>query len=76
MVLNEYNKQAECLGRPVLDFQQVVEYSFLSEFKLLHTSCNDITWQPWAHPLVCNAMISWMKIQHAKEEITCLNVES
>jgi len=75
-VLNEYNKQAECLGRPVLDFQQVVEYSFLSEFELLHTSRNDITQRPWAHPLVRNAMISWMKIQHAKEEITCLNVEA
>jgi hypothetical protein len=47
-VLNEYNKQAESLGGPVLDFQQVVEYSFLSEFELLHTSCNDITQQPWA----------------------------
>ena len=75
-MLNEYNKQAQCLGRPVLDFQQVVEYSFLSEFELLHTSRNDITQRPWAHPLVRNAMISWMKIQRAKEEITRLNVEA
>lgn len=75
-VLNEYNKQARCLGRPVLDFQQVVEYSFLSEFEFLHTSRNDITQRPWAHPLVRNAMISWMKTQRAKEEITRLNVEA
>ena len=60
----------------MLDFQQVVEYSFLSEFELLHTSRNDITQRPWAHPLVRNAMISWMKTQRAKEEITRLNVEA
>ena len=76
MALNEYNKQAECLGRPVLDFQQVIEYSFLSDFELLHHSQNDITQRPWAKPLIRNGMISWMKIERAKEEIIRLNVEA
>ena len=76
MALNEYNKQATCLGRPVLDFQQVIEYSFLSDFELLHHSHNDITQRPWASPLIRNAMISWMKIERAKEEISRLNVEA
>ena len=75
-VLDDYNRQAECLGRPVLDFQQVIKYSFLSDFKLLHHTHNDITQKPWANPLVCNGMISWMKIERAKEEINCLNVEA
>lgn len=75
-VLNEYNKQAEYLGRPVLDFREVVEYSFLSDFELLHSTGNDITQRPWADPLIRNAMISWMKIERAKEEITRLNVEA
>jgi hypothetical protein len=75
-VLNEYNKQAECLGRPVLDFQQVIEYSFLSDFELLHHRHNNITQRPWANPLIHNAMISWMKTECAKEEINRLNVEA
>ena len=75
-LLNEYNKQAECLGRPVLDFQQVIEYSFLSDFELLHHTHNDITQRPWAHPHIRNAMISWMKTERAKEEIIRLNVEA
>ena len=75
-VLDEYNKQAECLGRPVLDFQQVIEYSFLSDFELLHHTHNDITQRRWAEPLIRNAMISWMKIERAKEEIKRLNVEA
>ena len=75
-MLDEYNRQAECLGRPVLDFQQVIEYSFLSDFELLHRTHNDITQKPWANPLVRNGMISWMKIERAKEEINHLNVEA
>ena len=73
--LNEYNTQAKLLGRPVLDFQQVIEYSFLSDFELLHHSRNDITQRPWANPLIRSAMISWMKMERAKEEIIRLNVE-
>lgn len=75
-VLTEYNKQAARLGRPELEFQQVVEYTFLSDFELLHHTYNDITQQPWARPVVRNAMISWMKIERAKEEISRLNVEA
>jgi hypothetical protein len=74
-VLNEYNKQAECLGRPVLNFQQVIEYSFLSEFELLHHTHDDITQQPWANPVIRNALISWLKMERAKEEISHLNIE-
>ena len=75
-VLSEYNKQAESLGRPVLDFQTVVEYSFLSDFELLHHTRKDITQRPWAHPVIRNGMISWMKMERAKEEIKRLNVEA
>ena len=75
-VLNEYNKQAKCLGHPVLDFQQVVEYSFLSDFELLRHTHNDITQRPWANPLIRRAMISWMKMERAKEEINRLDVEA
>ena len=75
-MLDEYNKQAELLGRPVLDFQQVIEYSFLSDFELLHHMHSDITQRPWAQPLIRNAMISWMKTERAKEEIKRLNVEA
>jgi len=75
-VLTEYNKQAARLGCPELDFQQVVEYTFLSDFELLHHTFHDITQRPWANPLIRNAMISWMKIERAKEEISRLNVEA
>ena len=74
--LNEYNKQADILGRPVLDFQQVIEYTFLSDFELLHHMHDDITQRPWADPLIRSGMISWMKTERAKEEITRLNVEA
>jgi hypothetical protein len=74
--LDEYNEQAKHLGQPVLDFQQVIEYTFLSDFELLHNMHNNITQQPWACPLIHNAMISWMKIDCAKEEIDCLDIEA
>ena len=45
-LLNKYNKQAKCIGHPVLDFQQVVEYLFLSDFELLHHMHDDITQRP------------------------------
>ena len=46
MALSDYNKQAECLGHPILDFQWVIEYSFLSNFELLHQTHNVISKQP------------------------------
>jgi hypothetical protein len=75
-LLDEYNEQAMSIGRPVLDFQQVVEYSFLSDFELLHHMRDDITQRPWAIPVVRTAMISWMKTERAKEEIVRLHVEA
>ena len=75
-MLDEYNRQAAHIGRPILDFQQVMEYSFLSDFELLHQTHSDITQRPWATPLIRNAMISWMKMERAKEEIIRLNVEA
>jgi hypothetical protein len=77
--LNRYNKLAAAMNppAPVLDWKDVVNYTFISEFDMLrHTySRSDITQKPWA--LQANREVSsrYFKIVRAQEELTRLNVE-
>ncbi|KAG6808337.1 hypothetical protein H0H92_004439 [Tricholoma furcatifolium] len=75
--LEKYNATAALMTprRPVLSWDQVVEYTFLADFDLLRDTCQDIRECPWARPSACLAMDQYYKIQHAKEEIECLNIE-
>ncbi|KAI6146575.1 hypothetical protein EDD17DRAFT_1781197 [Pisolithus thermaeus] len=77
-VLDQFNIAA-CACSPLhrqLTFEEVVEYTFLTNFNLLHNAtCEDISQHPWASPAVHAAMDHYFKVCHAEEEIKHLNVE-
>jgi hypothetical protein len=60
---------------PTLDWEQVVEYAFLSDFDLLREGREDIREEPWALPAGRAAMDQHFKLLRADEEIQRLNVE-
>ena len=75
--LDRYNTAATALVPPrqLLDWEQVVEYAFLSNFDLLRDTRQDIWSRPWAMPAARLAMDQSFKIRCAKEEIKWLNIE-
>ncbi|KAI6020774.1 hypothetical protein PISMIDRAFT_53038, partial [Pisolithus microcarpus 441] len=76
--LNHFNTATHICSPPCpqLTFKEVVEYTFLADFDLLHNAtCEDISQHPWASPAVRAAMDQYFKVCHAEEEIKCLNVE-
>lgn len=75
--LDRYNAAATALVPPrqLLDWEQVVEYAFLSDFDLLRDTRQDIRKRPWATPAARHAMDQAFKLRRAKEEIKRLNIE-
>ncbi|KAK1232405.1 hypothetical protein PQX77_004435 [Marasmius sp. AFHP31] len=73
--LEQYNAAAEKCGHELLEWEKVVEYSFLSDFDLLRDSRQDIRDEAWAKPAGRLAMDQYFKILGAREEIVRLNVE-
>ena len=61
--------------RPTLQWDEVVEYAFLSDFDLLRDARQEIQHRPWATPAGRLAMDTHFKLLHAHEEIDRLNVE-
>jgi hypothetical protein len=61
--------------RQVLDWDQVVEYAFLSDFDLLHDTRQDIRRKPWTTPAARLAIDQAFKLERAEEEIARLNIE-
>ncbi|KAJ7270013.1 hypothetical protein B0H12DRAFT_997107, partial [Mycena haematopus] len=72
-----YNDAANALTPPRenLDWADVVEYAFLSDFDLLRDAREDIRQEPWALPSGRAAMDQHFKILRANEEIQRLNIE-
>ncbi|KAI6010458.1 hypothetical protein EDC04DRAFT_2871205 [Pisolithus marmoratus] len=61
---------------PQLTFKEVVEYTFLADFDLLHNATHeDISQHLWAFPAAHAAMDLYFKVCHVEEEIEHLNVE-
>ncbi|KAG7087263.1 hypothetical protein E1B28_013242 [Marasmius oreades] len=73
--VDRYNKAAVKRGRPELDFQTVVDYTFLAEFDLLREGRKDIRDQAWAVPAARNLMDQYYKIERAREEKERLDIE-
>lgn len=69
--LDKYNAAATAMvpSRQLLDWEQVVEYAFLSDFDLLRDTRQDIRSRPWATPAARLAMDQAFKLRRAKEEI-------
>lgn len=63
---------------PRLEWKQLMEYTFISEFELLkHAgSHRDITTEPWASPINREMTTKHFKIIRAHEEVTRLNIEA
>ncbi|KAI6167271.1 hypothetical protein EDD17DRAFT_1773707 [Pisolithus thermaeus] len=77
-VLDRFNAAARACSPPCcqLTFEQVVEYTFLTDFDLLrHATRKDISQRPWASPAARVAMDQYFRVCHAEEEIKRLNVE-
>ena len=75
--LDKYNTAALALVPPrqTLDWDQVVEYAFLSDFDLLRDARQDIRRKPWATPAARLAIDRAFKLERAEEEIARLNIE-
>ncbi|KAJ6593718.1 hypothetical protein B0H19DRAFT_916404 [Mycena capillaripes] len=75
--ITSYNAAAEAMTpqMPTLNWEQVVEYAFLSDFDLLREGREDIRQEPWALPAGRTAMNQHFKLLRADEEIQRLNVE-
>ncbi|KAJ3765786.1 hypothetical protein FB446DRAFT_654740 [Lentinula raphanica] len=70
-----YNEAALELNRPALTWEQVLDYSFLSDFDLLREARRDIRSEPWAQPAGRLALDQYYKLSRAPEEIERLNKE-
>ena len=77
--LAKYNQLAAIREPPAkkLDLAEVLNLAFLSDFELLKSSHGrqDILKRPWSRPLVREAMLLWLRLLRAQEEIAQLNVE-
>lgn len=73
--LKAYNTAAGNLGRRKLDFQEVIQTAFISDFDLLRDARQDVRQKPWADPAKRVIRDQWFKLQRAKEEVQRLNIE-
>jgi len=77
--IDKYNKLATSLDppAPMLDWKNVVNYTFISEFDLLWHSYSrtDINSRPWILQANCEIASRYFKIVHARKEIHRLNIE-
>lgn len=75
--IQRYNKYAALLNLPraPLQWEQIVEYSFLAKFDLLWDSNSNIQAKWWASPSYHNTSAQYYELQYAKEEVQCLYVE-
>jgi len=62
---------------PLLDWKQLMDYSFVSEFKLLkHSQLHqDITHEPWAVPANRELTTKYFKVMRAHGEINRVNIK-
>ena len=76
-VLNKYNAIAVVMRPPhrTLKWEEVVGYTFLSDFDLLRDVCQDVSMLPWASPMAHRAMDLHFKMCRVQEKIQRLNIE-
>jgi hypothetical protein len=75
--LDLYNRLAKTLDppHPNLDFKEILKYSSLAEFDLLHDTCSTAQSQVWAQPAYRAAMSLYFKMKCACGEIKRLDVK-
>ncbi|KAJ3790467.1 hypothetical protein GGU10DRAFT_302826 [Lentinula aff. detonsa] len=75
--LETYNHAAASLTPPrkLLNWDDILNYTYLSEFDFLRDSQADIFQKPWSKPAVREAMSEFFKLVRAEEELDRLHVE-
>lgn len=75
--LNDYNQAASELKPPrkLLKWDDIMAYTYLSEFDFLKDSSEEIMEKPWAKPVVREGMSEFFKLLGAKDELERLHVE-
>ncbi|KAJ7878494.1 hypothetical protein B0H14DRAFT_2201404, partial [Mycena olivaceomarginata] len=77
IAIEQYNAVVVVLKVPrePLSWEEVVDYTFLSDLDLLQTSHCDILTEGWAQPAGHEAMDNYFKILDANKEIKHLNID-
>ncbi|KAJ3730304.1 hypothetical protein C8R42DRAFT_536808, partial [Lentinula raphanica] len=75
--LDEYNQAAATLRPPrnLLSWDDVMNYTYLSEFDFLRDTRMDVREKPWAKPAIREAMSEYFKLIGAYQELDRLHVE-
>ncbi|KAJ7937730.1 hypothetical protein B0H13DRAFT_2226465 [Mycena leptocephala] len=75
--LNRYNTAAAALNPPrcPLSWNEVIDYTFLSEWDLLRDPDANSRLRPWATPTARLVLDMYFKIERAQEEVDRLNIE-
>lgn len=75
--LEHYNMAAHALSPPrrPLSLAEVLDYTFLADFELLHDTCEDVSLRSWASPTARLALDTHFKLCRAQEELDRLNIE-
>ncbi|KAJ7195687.1 hypothetical protein GGX14DRAFT_537230 [Mycena pura] len=75
--LARYNTAASALDPPgrQLNWDEVLNYTFLSEWDLLRDPSGNAQLRPWASPAARLVLDAFFKIERAQEEIDRLNIE-
>jgi len=77
--IDKYNKLTINMNplAPLLDWKNIVNYTFISEFKILwHSySCADLTSHPWILPANREIASRYFKVVRARKEMHRLNIE-
>jgi hypothetical protein len=62
--------------RPELDWTTISRYNYVEELTFLTDCRNDIRTEPWANPVIREAMKTRLRVKRAREELTRCNIES
>lgn len=75
--LARYNIAASQLEppAPTLEWEDIIQYTILSDFDLLRDTRQEVRSKPWAKPAARSLMERYFKLKRAHEEILRLNVE-
>ncbi|ESK81620.1 hypothetical protein Moror_11111 [Moniliophthora roreri MCA 2997] len=73
--LKALNDMAKASGQEQLQWKDVMEYTFLSEFDILKHTGDNMCSKLWAKPAYWEVMLKVFKMYHAEEEIQRLHVE-
>ncbi|KAF9041243.1 hypothetical protein BJ165DRAFT_1416052 [Panaeolus papilionaceus] len=73
--VEDYNAAAKSVGRGVLTWDQVVQYTQLADFDLLSDTREDVRQRDWAKAGSRTLVDQFFKIKGARDEIKRLNIE-